>query len=343
MLRWIQNLFERLIVRSAWLSGMYLAVAGRFAHESQRVLSGQLRHRGAGDDPTDGARYTLRRDTHRVEKGLVMRPRRPVFALDYIGEHLGALEQVATAGDDRDRELLQWACDVLGQYFDACQDGRLQGLRARFEAVLAATDHCPGGVAPYPRDTRKPDEGTLPRYEQLLSLAERRRSVRWFLPTPVPRELVDRALRVGLLAPSACNRQPFRFHILEDPARIAEVGAIPMGTRGWGHNIPMLIVAIGQQRAFFHDRDRHLIYIDGALAIMGFELALETLGLSSCSINWPAIPHRERAIQRALGLAPDETPIMLIAVGFADPEGGVPYSQKKAVSEARSYDSEPSA
>jgi nitroreductase len=148
---------------------------------------------------------------------------------------------------------------------------------------------------------------------------------------------VDQALEVGLQAPSACNRQPFRFIIVDEPELVQKVAQIPMGTAGYAHGIPMLVVAVGQLRAFHSERDRHLIYIDTSLALMGFQLALETIGLSSCSINWPAIPEKEAAIRKVLALEPDEQTVMLVAVGYADETGAIPFSQKKPLSEARSY------
>ena len=47
-----------------------------------------------------------------------------------------------------------------------------------------------------------------------LFLLRTRRSVRRFLPDPVPMELVERALEMAALAPSAHNRQPWRFAVL---------------------------------------------------------------------------------------------------------------------------------
>jgi nitroreductase len=70
---------------------------------------------------------------------------------------------------------------------------------------------------------------------------------------------------------------------------------------------------------------------------MNFMLALETLGLASCPINWPDVESREREMEEALGLEPDERPVMLLAVGHPDPEGLVAYSQKKKLSRMRSY------
>ncbi|HBS78218.1 MAG TPA: nitroreductase-like protein, partial [Pseudomonas sp.] len=73
----------------------------------------------------------------------------------------------------------------------------------------------------------------------------------------------------------------------------------------------------------------HVVYIDGSLAAMQLMLALESLGLSSCSINWPDVEERERQLAKILGLTYQERTVMLLAVGYADPTGGIPYSDKK--------------
>ena len=70
---------------------------------------------------------------------------------------------------------------------------------------------------------------------------------------------------------------------------------------------------------------------------MAFMLALETVGLASCAINWPDFEPLERKMQRTLGLELHERPIMLIAIGYADPNGLVAYSQKKELGSFRSY------
>jgi len=44
-------------------------------------------------------------------------------------------------------------------------------------------------------------------------IVRRRRSVRSFLPRPVPRETIERAIMAGATAPSSCNTQPWRVHI----------------------------------------------------------------------------------------------------------------------------------
>jgi nitroreductase len=72
---------------------------------------------------------------------------------------------------------------------------------------------------------------------------------------------------------------------------------------------------------------------------MSFLFALETLGLSSCVINTPGTEGSEQRLSDELGLASYERPVMLIALGYPDPAGLVPYSQKKHLDDIRRYGS----
>ncbi|MGQ9563980.1 MAG: nitroreductase family protein [Thermogutta sp.] len=281
------------------------------------------------------------RNTHRLEKGLIMRPRRNVFALDYIEETVNAYEAALRAGQNGSAfppEQLQWTHDVLAQYFTVtASHPKIDPLRSRFQSLPKPPRIIDEELVPYQRDLSSPPPVA---YEHLAALAQRRRSVRWFLPKPVPRELIDKAMLIAAQSPSACNRQPFVFRIFDDPQLVQKVASIPYGVIGYEHQIPVIVVVVGQLRNFFDARDRHLVYIDGALAAMSFILALETLGLSSCCINWPDLPDREKKMAELLKLEPDERPVMLIALGWPDPEGLVPRSMKKPLHLLRQYNFE---
>ena len=320
----------RPLARSERLSGLYYAaLPDAFGREHKAVLAGKYEYeriREAGSQ-----RYLLRRNVHMLEKGLSMRPRREVFATDYIEDTVSVYRsltgEVAGAAET-DREL-QWANDVLSSYFDAANGHpAIERARSRFEVAPLGVDiRAPKpGLAPYLRDLGRPVPVA---YNDLLELAQRRRSVRWFEQRPVPRELIEQAMEVGGLSPSACNRQPFEFRVFDDPELVQQVADVPMGTRGWRENIPMFVVIVGTLSAFFSERDRHLIYTDGCLAAMSFLLALETLGLSTCCVNWPDIAEREARMAELLQLRADERPIMCIAIGYPDESGMVPFSHKK--------------
>lgn len=64
----------------------------------------------------------------------------------------------------------------------------------------------------------------------LFSILTSRRSLRRYLPEPVPHELIERLLQVAIWAPSAHNRQPWRFAVVETTAK-KELLAQAMGKR----------------------------------------------------------------------------------------------------------------
>lgn len=335
--RALNHRFLRLIPASDFAASIYYAFLDpSFKRELAAVYAGK-REQVVHKDRVTSARFTLRRNIHRLEKGLIMKDRRETFALDYIGETISCFERVYPADLaelDRQSEI-RWFVDVLTNYFNSITiDGKTAPLREIFQRL--AKDH-PRGEAPSVPYPRSESAVAAVGYDELFQLFRRRRSVRWFEDKRVPRELIDQAVLAALQAPSACNRQPFHFHIIDDPEKLKLIGAIPMGTKGYAENIPALVVIVGQLNAYFNERDRHLIYIDGSLAAMSYMLALETLGLASCPINWPDMEAKEQQMDAALGLKPWERPIMLIATGFPDPAGGVAFSQKSPLTAMRRF------
>ena len=306
-----------------------------FIREQAAVLAGRRAYVKSLANKTESS-VLLRRNIHRLEKGLIMRPRRAAFAEAYIGETVEAYRKSMTDRvEQEESDELDWAFDVLAEYFDVV-DTSLPAI-AQSQAVFSAVNGrktMGEKRKPYCRDLSQPPPV---RYEQLLDLSKLRRSVRWYEQKPVPREMVDRAVKVAAYSPSACNRQPFHFRIFDDPEKIHRVASIPMGTAGFNHNFPGIIVVVGHLDAYFDERDRHIIYIDASLASMALIYALESQGLSSCAINWPDVGSWEKKMSKELNLKTHERVIMLISYGYPDPDGMVPFSQKKPLEQIRSY------
>jgi len=63
----------------------------------------------------------------------------------------------------------------------------------------------------------------------MISALENRRSVRHYEDRPVPRELVQQVLQAGILAPSAGNRQPWKFLVLGEAAKAEALAAMEQG------------------------------------------------------------------------------------------------------------------
>lgn len=324
----------RFIARSRLLTGGYHFLSQSFYREQRANLCGRAIYHELEEERRE-PRHRIIRSVHRLEKGLSMRERRAVFAESYIGELVGDLE-VVWARVDPDEQLL-WAMDVVAEYFRAVDSTPIiDKAESEFRSLLDEIGYEPGGRAPFARGELPEASVTI---DQMKELARRRKSTRWFQDRRVPRARLRDAVEVAMESPSACNRQSYEFRFYDDADQIDRISELAIGATGYRYNIPCLVVLIGKQRAYFHIRDRHVIYIDASLAAMAFQLALETQGLASCSINWPAIPEAERRMEERLGLACDEAVVMMMAVGYPDPEGMVPFSQKKELGAVCSFNS----
>lgn len=312
----------------------YILFSNSFNREFQSVLAGKAKHLKETNVDKENY-YLLVRNIHRLEKGLLMRPRKDVFATGYIGETIDSYLSVMKNSEKYRPDQLGWFTDVLYEYFKvAGEDKEIDFERNRFLSCEQSKDKRSLKKIPYLRDLK---EKCTISFDEFYHLSRQRRSVRWFENKPVPRELIDRALLAAVQAPSACNRQPFEFRIFDNPNKVQEIVNIPMGTRGYANNIKTIVVVIGNLDAYFSERDRHIIYIDASLASMSFMYALETLGLSSCPINWPDIEDKEKKMDNILDLKLHERPIMLIAVGFPDKDGKVAFSEKRPLEMIRNY------
>ncbi|RUO62608.1 nitroreductase family protein [Pseudidiomarina insulisalsae] len=332
-----------LFAPSRWTASLYYCLfSTRFGREHQALLQGRIRYLEslkAEPDKRMKSRVLLRRNIHRLEKGLIMQPRRSSFASAYIAETLAQF-QFAVANPEQDQDELQWAHDVLDAYFSVVKDTpTIAKARKQWETSVGRGSS--SNKKPY--QYKELPRSTITR-EELKCLFTQRRSVRWFDSNrKVSGDVIEKAVELSSLAPSACNRLPYSYYYLDTPKRAQEIAALAGGTVGFSQNIQHLIVVVGDLSCYPLERDRHCIYIDASLATMQLMLAFETMGVSTCPINWPDDEGREQLMAERLGLEKFQRPVMLLAFGYADPQGGIPYSAKKSANLLLVKDSEYSA
>ncbi|WP_392343435.1 nitroreductase family protein [uncultured Shewanella sp.] len=315
----------RLFSKNGFLASFYYTFFSRqFYREHKAVLEGRLAYEHSLALIGETC-ILLRRNTHRLEKGLIMQPRREIFADGYILETVECYNAAITS-TVLCRDEKKWATDVLTRYFDVVgHNSNIDKARAIFSPLSTADSETLSVPYAYKDLPDCPVD-----YDQLLTLFRRRRSVRWYQDKSVDIADIRKAVNAASLAPSACNRQPFEFHVVNDSDKATDIANCAMGTVGFSDNLPCIIAIVGNLNAYPAERDRHIIYIDASLASMQLMLSLETLGLSTCSINWPDIEQREKMLNKKLKLKYHERVVMLLAVGYADKDGGIPFSQKKS-------------
>ncbi len=327
----IKYLILRSISISGILTSVYFAISPSFRREQRALVHGLLKHMRDIKEPRP--LFLMRRNVHRLEKGLLMPNRRKLFALKYIGETVEFYKN-CLENEPKQQEIsseMAWATAVLNKYFEVVgSDSLVEKAR---EEYLKVRLHEEKRMTPYKRG--EPQSPVS--YEDLLSLCYQRKSIRKFLDKPVPHDLIDKALEIANRAPSSSNRQPVRYRFYDQKPLLSELQQLPIGASGFRENIPMICAVTGDMSAYFFERDRHSIFVDCSLSSMLFMLALETVGLSSCPLNWPEIDFRDRNYEKLSGLPPYERAVMFLAIGYADPEGSVAYSGKKDIEHLRSY------
>lgn len=322
----LSKYFSILFQINGVLSSYYYAFFSRqFDREHNAVLAGKVAYQYNLSEIGDSCAL-LRRNIHRIEKGLIMRPRRRVFAEQYILETVKLLQRANNIGTLCDDEK-KWCVDVLKEYFSVIDHSSVTRESERIFRMIEFYENKLENYIPYQYSTLKPHEIE---YEDIKNLFIKRRSVRWYKNKHVPLDLINKATDIASLAPTACNRQPYRFLFCNNKKKTIKIANCVGGTKGFADNLSAIIVIVGDLSAYQYERDRHLIYIDSSLAAMQLMLALETLGLSTCSINWPEVKTNERKIRKIIDLKNYERIVMLLAVGYADPTGGIPYSKKKS-------------
>jgi nitroreductase len=314
--------------RSGLLRRFYFAFfSNTFSAEMRQYINGRYfylrKSRGQSFNES-----LLRRNIHRLEKGLMAEERKSIFATEYIYE---TVEQFSASVTEKSFCVLNdWAYDILNEYFSIIES-RDVVKRAWEKFNNTSYSKQKPEISKLPHEKRAVEPKA---YEHFVDLVNIRKSVRSFVPGSIPpRELVEQAVRLASSAPSSCNRQPFRFVILEKNEDVVAVSQLAGGARSFAEGIPALAIVVGSTSVSPSPGDRHLMYIDGSLAGMNFMLALESQGVSSCPINWPDNKKPEKALRKMIKLEKYERPVMLIAMGKAAETGLVACSVRKEVSE----------
>jgi iodotyrosine deiodinase len=210
---------------------------------------------------------------------------------------------------------------------------------------------------PY-RPERLPEAEMLRRAREFHAEMDRRRSVRLFSPDPVPRELIETAIRTASTAPSGAHRQPWRFVVVGDPAlkrkiRVAAeaeehesyVGGrmpeewlealAPLGTtweKPFLETAPWIVVVFEELYGLDPDgRKRKNYYPKESVGIACglFIAALHHMGLATLTHT----PSPMAFLSRLLGRPANEKPFILFPVGYPAPDAEVPDLRRKGLEE----------
>jgi iodotyrosine deiodinase len=207
------------------------------------------------------------------------------------------------------------------------------------------------------RFQRLPEAEMLARARDFHAEMDRRRTTRAFSSEPVPRELLEHAVRTAATAPSGAHQQPWTFVVVSDPElkrRMREAAEeeerknyagrmtpewlealAPLGTDAVKEHItdaPYVVVLFRQVYGVGADGGRRTHYYTTescGIAAGLFIAAVHRMGLATLTHT----PSPMGFLRELLGRPENEKAFLLMPVGFPAAEATVPDLRRKTLEE----------
>ncbi len=189
----------------------------------------------------------------------------------------------------------------------------------------------------------------------------RRRTVREFSDRPVPRDIIETALKAANTAPSGANLQPWHFVVVsgaETKRKIREAAEVeerefyehraseewlaalePLGTdsdKPFLETAPYLIAVFLQKFGKLEDgrKVKHYYPVESTGIAAGILItALHTAGLATLTHT----PSPMKFLNELLGRPSSERPFLLLVVGYPADDAEVPDIKRKSLAEFASF------
>ncbi len=145
-----------------------------------------------------------------------------------------------------------------------------------------------------------------------LRLAKRRSSVRMYADKEIADEDLRYILEAGRMAPSASNRQPWKFVVIREKENLEKV--YELYHRAWFRTAPLVILVLADHSVSWkrpEDGKDHAV-VDASIAIDHLTLAAAEKGIGSC---WICNFYVEKTVE-FFGLPGHLEPVAFLSLGY---------------------------
>ena len=151
---------------------------------------------------------------------------------------------------------------------------------------------------------------------ELIEIIINRRSIRHFKQTKVEDDKIKLLLRAAMYAPSAANKQPWHFIIIDNRQILDKI--IEINPNGWMLESASHAILICGDEKLQHGHGYWTA--DCGAATENLLLAAKSISLGSCWIGLYPKENRMNAIKELFDLPEHVKPFSLIAIGYPDEE-----------------------
>lgn len=166
----------------------------------------------------------------------------------------------------------------------------------------------------------------------LRGFFETRHSIRMYKNVPLKQFDIEKAVEIANMSPSACNRQPSKVYFTSERGIVDRVDELITGSSGFKGETPNYII-VTTDRACFMKEEQYQWYINGGIYLSYLTLALHSLGVGSCIMQWKAFYKTENELKNLMGISAHEAIIAIVGCGYYQGDTKCIYSQRRAVSD----------
>ncbi|MBD3380601.1 MAG: nitroreductase [candidate division Zixibacteria bacterium] len=144
-----------------------------------------------------------------------------------------------------------------------------------------------------------------------FELIEKRRSIRAYEKRPVEDEKLTRVLKAGRVAPSANNKQDWKFVVVRDKSKIEKL-THAFRQQKFVSEAPVLIICCGTNPEYVMTCGQNAYSIDVSIAMTHMMLAAAELELGTC---WLGAFYEDK-IKKALKIPEEVRVVGILTLGY---------------------------
>lgn len=181
----------------------------------------------------------------------------------------------------------------------------------------------------------------MKKFNSFLDMVRHRQSVRAYKPDQVEHESIERCLEAARLAPSACNAQPWKFIVVDDPdiknalADATQDRFIPMNH--FTKQAPVHIVVVREKANLTSSigqvvKNKEYPLTDIGIAVEHICLQALEEGLGTCILGW----FNEKKVKKLLNIPFNKRAELIITLGYPATED-IREKKRKTLSEISTF------
>lgn len=264
---------------------------------------------------------------HPIEKGLTMPELRLGFGHDRLLKIIFLIRKYMNMYKDYNPIICD-ALSVISEYYEL-HNNKNYNIDSKLESEIINI------LSDYPEFEKKHQYNFSKTdffsncHSNFYDFAKSRRSVRNYLNKDINLKDLEAAISLAMTAPSTCNRQSVRIHIVQSKDLIEKTLSLQSGNRGFGQLTNKLLIISSDLQSWNIPGEKYSPYIDGGIFTMNLLYALHFYKIGACTLNWSEGIKSDKKLHKLLNIPTNEKIILMISCGLVPENFKVVRSDRK--------------